>query len=754
MKSHLRKLLQKQNKPTNATNTTNAIFMMLREGFSPNWGRDEHFMRRVSSKKEAELSGIFGTAKQNQKWRKSLAGAIVTQFSGEDWSVPLPPSPPPPPFSLEITDPEHVLHALSGTTPNDRANFGPEEMDLLVNAILAIHGADMRKIFALDLTKPNGENPRMFLHSQIADHFCARWNPSALFLKVLKINKKGKVKGSGKFGTLEQTKAWRDAVATALLKRFEDEEWFRLIPVTAPPSLPVHERLYADYYETPIVPVPVGAMQESHNLKNPQPNPQPKQTPSHLNTEFPPHSSSGPFDLRLKSTKSNEPVSNRDANVDAPVASVASYFSPLRAMRGQNSEQTSHLALVDDSQIDHLVEFGLMGEIPGGRSVYLNTHEPFCLVTVGVQGAGKSHTLGVVLENCLIPFPSVVALSAPMTTMILHYDANPLTPCEAIGLCASSSSFQSTFGYDAPHLLSHNVAVLVSASYYTQRRAMYASTHVNCRVVPLLFSWQSLTASQLKLLMRIDESDGQLYVSQMLDLLRRFQRLGRLPAFNEFMREMDQLCTLPGQGSAFKQRKRLLESIILECPLNSSLKHVATDLKEILAPGVMVVADLTDPLLSPPEANDIFQVLVEKFRALPSRGGKLLVVDEAHKFMSGSKVDGLGRTIVNCVRLMRHDGLRVVISSQSPLSLLPELLELVTVAVIHRFHSAAWFTHLCNKIPLSAEVFDDVRLLDDGEAVVIAARQSIQDVSSITTFRLCVRPRFTRDLGASLLNTA
>ena len=66
------------------------------------------------------------------------------------------------------------------------------------------------------------------------------------------------------------------------------------------------------------------------------------------------------------------------------------------------------------------------------QKVYLNTHEPFCLVTVGVQGSGKSHTLATVLEGCLIQFPvkSVCRLEKPMTTLVLHYDENETSRCE------------------------------------------------------------------------------------------------------------------------------------------------------------------------------------------------------------------------------------------------------------------------------------------------------------------------------------
>jgi hypothetical protein len=35
---------------------------------------------------------------------------------------------------------------------------------------------------------------------------------------------------------------------------------------------------------------------------------------------------------------------------------------------------------------------------------------------------------------------------------------------------------------------------------------------------------------------------------------------------------------------------------------------------------------------------------------------------------------------------MRHEGMRVAVSTQSPKVLAPELLELVSVAVLHNFH--------------------------------------------------------------------
>lgn len=105
--------------------------------------------------------------------------------------------------------------------------------------------------------------------------------------------------------------------------------------------------------------------------------------------------------------------------------------------------------------------------------------------------------------------------------------------------------------------------------------------------------------------------------------------------------------------------------------------------------------------------------------------GRMLALDEAHKYMDGAVNDGLSGAIVNIARLMRHDGIRLVVGTQSPLALAPELLELVTVGVIHRFHSKDWFNYLKVKIPLENAAWDRILDLIPGEALVFASRHQI-----------------------------
>jgi len=299
--------------------------------------------------------------------------------------------------------------------------------------------------------------------------------------------------------------------------------------------------------------------------------------------------------------------------------------------------------------------------------VFLNTNYPFALVTCGVQGSGKSHTLGCLIENCMIA-PKIpkglIKLRRPMTTLVFHFDQSPTNVCEATGLIeesatikplldriagrtagqlADASMLEEDAYFDANDLVANedsesdeslelsnpapplprpqrvkscldksNMVVLVSPSYYHQRKHYYGDY---CTVKPLLFSWQSLTAKQIKSLMRINPEDNQLYVSVMLDLLRRYQRDNLVPNFADFLAKLENECSNT-QASPLRQRKALLESIIFESSLNIPLREHGGNLTNSMKPGDLVIVDLTDPLLSSNEANGIFEVLLEQFRTM------------------------------------------------------------------------------------------------------------------------------------------
>ena len=210
--------------------------------------------------------------------------------------------------------------------------------------------------------------------------------------------------------------------------------------------------------------------------------------------------------------------------------------------------------------------------------------------------------------------------------------------------------------------------------------------------------------------------------------------------------------------------------MVKESELNESLSANYVSLGDLMDSGVVIIADMTDPMLSADEANGIFQVLLEQFRTKPltSGIGKVVAFDEAHKYLSssgGSARDELADAIVDTVRLMRHEGIRILISTQSPLTLPPELLELVSVTVVHHFQSKDWYKFLSSKIPLHENGFEEIKRLSVGEGLFITTKMDanllrndhVEDGDSMssscqTCVKLRVRPRLTWDYGSSKVN--
>jgi hypothetical protein len=445
-----------------------------------------------------------------------------------------------------------------------------------------------------------------------------------------------------------------------------------------------------------------------------------------------------------------------EASVAQPDSERASPEAVRAALFGEEGEarpaaSASAVPLASGEFASRFLEAGGLGRLVGpdgtaGAVVELNTGAPFCVLMVGVQGSGKSHSVGCVIESCLLPCEPAVRLRRPHCALVLHYDKGESSVCEAVGLVCPRAGFPAPSALPRERLL-----VLVSPSFYLQRRAFYRGLGVAVR--PLLFSWAQLDASTLRMLMGLGAADGQLYVTGgVFELLKRYQRRGGMPELPAFERELKARLTLAGQAPALEQRMRLLKSMLLEAPENEALRCEcgATDLRAIVAPGTLIVADMTDPLLTPQDANAIFQVLVEQFRAVPaSRCARLLVADEAHKYMDGTKgADGLAGAIVDVARLMRHDGMRVMVSSQSPCTLAPELLELASVVLLHCFYSSDWFAFLRKKLPLPHEHEQLIRDLPQGYALAIAPHHRVEGVQGSAVL-IKVRQRITMDLGVT-----
>jgi DNA helicase HerA-like ATPase len=125
---------------------------------------------------------------------------------------------------------------------------------------------------------------------------------------------------------------------------------------------------------------------------------------------------------------------------------------------------------------------------------------------------------------------------------------------------------------------------------------------------------------------------------------------------------------------------------------------------------------------------------------------------------SGSKI--LTDYLTRVIRLQRHQGARVVISTQEP-TIATDLISLCSITVMHRFTSPTWYAALrkhINAVEDDRDIMQQIEALDTGEALVYSPNAvlgknedgSLRKAIS-RLLRVNVRNRVTLDGGASIL---
>lgn len=192
-------------------------------------------------------------------------------------------------------------------------------------------------------------------------------------------------------------------------------------------------------------------------------------------------------------------------------------------------------------------------------------------------------------------------------------------------------------------------------------------------------------------------------------------------------------------------------------------------------------------------ACSLFSICLSLFLEQRSDIGRFAALDEAHQFMTNSgECQSLTDGLLKTIRLQRHLGARVIISTQEP-TISTALLDLCSITVVHRFTSPAWHAALvkhlagaslavdadssndadasregliCGVRPVtfssSRRLFEGIVGLATGEALVFApnAITGIKEAEGGRkvplrlghgVLKLCIRKRLTQDGGRSVM---
>lgn len=396
-----------------------------------------------------------------------------------------------------------------------------------------------------------------------------------------------------------------------------------------------------------------------------------------------------------------------------------------------------------DSRVDYDImlgatgvtpQYGLLGEV-SGRKVALDLNQTHTISLFGVQGGGKSYTLGSIAEMASLAIPGINCLPEPLSTVIFHYSPTMDYKPEFTSMVRANSvedqvrALKETYGAEPKALA--DVLLLVPADKIEERQAEYPGIEV----LPLQFSASELKASHWKFLMGAVGNQAT-YIRQIMRIMKT-------------MRDDISLEGLRAGIEASSVPEHLKELARMRLDLAGEYINDSTSLTDVVKPGRLIIVDLRDEFIEKDEALGLFVVLLQLFADARIDGrsfNKLVVFDEAHKYIeSPDLVAGL----IEVVREMRHKGVSILVASQDPPSVPVSLIELSTQIIMHKFNSPAWLKHIQKaNAALSNLTPERMALLKAGEAYVWSSKATDESFSK-GAVKLRCRPRVTQHGGAT-----
>ncbi|TVY44545.1 hypothetical protein LOCC1_G003349 [Lachnellula occidentalis] len=315
--------------------------------------------------------------------------------------------------------------------------------------------------------------------------------------------------------------------------------------------------------------------------------------------------------------------------------------------------------------------------------LFFNISSPSSTFICGSQGSGKSHTLSCLLENALLD-SEASELPKPLAGLVFHYDSfisdKGGNPCEAAYLSSEEGV---------------KVRVFCAPTNFRAIKATYDKIPgKNVVVEPLRISASHLDTKRMFALMALKQGDGPmpLYANTITrilgDMRMETEENGGPFVYQAFKDQVGLAGLSPDQNRPLQQRFQNLESFMPR----AGKKDKANDWTA--KAGTLIIVDLSCPCVTPESACSLFSICLDIFLGQETHIGRIVALDEAHKYMNASaEATTLTDNLLQTIRMQRHLGARVIISTQEP-TISPALLDLSSVTIVHRFTSPQWLKTL------------------------------------------------------------
>lgn len=406
--------------------------------------------------------------------------------------------------------------------------------------------------------------------------------------------------------------------------------------------------------------------------------------------------------------------------------------SPGEARAPSGTKEPTCHYLVGDTKVTP--QWGIIGRY-GGDAVALDLNGCNTLSLFGVQGGGKSYTMGTILEMALRPLPGLNVLRRPLAAVVFHYNESQdyapefVTMSEPNRVAAEVARLREEYGGEPEAL--EDILILSTEDKIAARQREFPGM----KVEPIAFHPGELTIQDWRFLMGAVGNDS-LYIREL----------------NLAMRSLRDNITVEGlrqavEASGLSDSQRKLARLRLR--FAEQFVREGLRLSDKLHPGRLIIVDLRDELVETDEALGLFVVMLRVFAGATHEGrafSKWIAFDEAHKYIRNPD---LVDSVVEVIRQMRHQATSVLIASQDPPSLPLKVVELSSLVMLHRMDSPNWLKHIQRAITALGDLTAPaLARLRPGEAY-LWARSATDPLFTHRALKIQCRPRATQHGGAT-----
>lgn len=386
-------------------------------------------------------------------------------------------------------------------------------------------------------------------------------------------------------------------------------------------------------------------------------------------------------------------------------------------------------------------QYGILGESLHGKKIAIDLSETNTISLFGIQGGGKSYTIGTISEMVLKQFSKINELPAPLAGVIFHYSESMDYEPEFTSMIypndkeAELNKLKERYGAEPDNI--EDVIILTPKDKIEERQAEYPSIEV----LPIAFNSKELNVQDWLFILGAVGNDSA-YIKQLKAIMKEHRRNITIDGITDSVEASELLSN--SQKALARQKLSFAREYIDDSFM----------LRDSLKPGRLIIVDLRDEFIVKDEALGLFVIMLNIFSAVKNMNGvhfnKFIVFDEAHKYMDNKDLTG---NIVTAIREMRHKGVSVMIASQDPPSLPNEIIELSSVVLLHKFNSPQWLKHIQKSITqLSTLGAADMSALVPGEGFLWATKAT-EKIITTKPVKVSTRPRVTKHGGGTIQAT-